>query len=115
MIRKHKKHNEHIPEDKIIELLIGMVLGLQYIHKNGILHRDLKPQNILMDDAGTPKISDFGISKTLENSKKYTKSIVGSYVYMSPEALQGNCCDTNSDIWSLGCIMHELCAFKVIF
>lgn len=90
-----------------------MLLGLQYIHQNGIIHRDLKPQNILMDELGNPKISDFGISKTLESAKKSTKSIIGSYFYMSPEAMKGQSCETNSDIWSLGCIMHELCTFKV--
>lgn len=115
LIRRYKKRNELIEEETIMELFIGMLLGLQYIHQNGILHRDLKPQNILIDDMGTPKISDFGISKTVENSKKYTKSIIGSYVYMSPEALKGSSCDTSSDIWSLGCIMHEVCSFKVIF
>ena len=115
LLRKYNKHKESISEEVIMELLIGILLGLQYIHQNGIIHRDLKPQNILMDDAGTPKISDFGISKTLENSKQYSKSIVGSYVYMSPEALKGEGCDTSSDIWSLGCIMHELCTFQVIF
>ena len=92
-----------------------MLLGLQYIHKNGIIHRDLKPLNILLDKNGNPKISDFGISKTLENSKKYTGTIVGSYIYMSPEALKGSYYDTKADIWSLGCIMHELCSFKVNF
>jgi len=68
-----------------------------------------------MDSLGNPKISDFGISKTLENSKKYTNSIVGSYFYMSPEALKGDSYSTSSDVWSLGCIMHELCTFKVSF
>ena len=108
-MRKHQK----IPEDRVLELLIGMILGVQYIHQNGIIHRDLKPQNILLDEMGNPKISDFGISKTLEACKKKTRTIVGSYLYMSPEALKGNTCGTNSDIWSLGCIMHELCCFLV--
>jgi len=108
-MRRHEK----IPEEKIMELLIGMILGIQYIHQNGIVHRDLKPKNILIDKVGNPKISDFGISKSLEAAKKNTRTIVGSYTYMSPEALQGKMCDTNSDIWSLGCIVHELCCFVV--
>lgn len=102
-----------IPEDVILELFVGVLLGVQYIHKNGIIHRDLKPQNILLDEKGNPKISDFGIAKTLESSKKRTGTIVGSYMYMSPEALLGKPCETSSDIWSLGCIVHELCCFKV--
>jgi len=115
LLRKYNKHKEPISEEVIMELLIRILLGLQYIHQNGIVHRDLKPQNILMDDAGTAKISNFGTSETLENSKQYNKSIVGSYVYMSPEVLKGEGCDTSSDIWSLGCIMHELCTFQVVF
>jgi len=98
-----------------MELLIGMLLGIQYIHQNGIIHRDLKPKNILLDDIGNAKISDFGISKTLDACKKRTNTIVGSYTYMSPEALKGHTCETNSDIWSLGCIIHELCCFVVLF
>eukprot|EP00826_Nyctotherus_ovalis_P002625 TRINITY_DN1052_c0_g1_i4.p1 TRINITY_DN1052_c0_g1~~TRINITY_DN1052_c0_g1_i4.p1 ORF type:complete len:218 (+),score=60.26 TRINITY_DN1052_c0_g1_i4:230-883(+) len=113
IIQMHMRRREKIPEDKIMELLIGMLLGIQYIHQNGIIHRDLKPKNILLDEVGTPKISDFGISKTLEACRKRTKTIVGSYTYMSPEALKGNVCETNSDIWSLGCIIHELCCFVV--
>jgi NIMA (never in mitosis gene a)-related kinase len=114
IIQKNLRRHEKIAEDKIMELLIGMLLGIQYIHQNGIIHRDLKPKNILIDDMGNPKISDFGISKTLEACKKRTNTIVGSYTYMSPEALKGNECETNSDIWSLGCIIHELCCFVVV-
>jgi len=103
-----------IGEGKLIDLLVGMLLGIQYIHQNGIIHWDLKPQNILLDKRGNPKISDFGISKTLEKATKYPQSIVGTFIYMSPEALKGKSSNTNTDIWSLGCIMHELCCFKVI-
>jgi NIMA (never in mitosis gene a)-related kinase len=115
VIAKHKERGQEIPEDVILELFIGMLLGVQYIHQNNIVHLDLKPNNILLDDIGNPKISDFGIAKTLVNSKKGSRSIIGSYMYMSPEALLGKNCETNTDIWSLGCIMHELCCFSVWF
>jgi NIMA (never in mitosis gene a)-related kinase len=111
----YKQKGKLIPEDVVLELFIGMLLGVQYIHKNGIVHHDLKPNNILIDEMGNPKITDFGIAKTLQNSRKKTSTIVGSYMYMSPEALLGKTCETNADIWSLGCIIHELCCFKVRF
>ena len=115
IIFDYKQRGKLIPEDIILELFIGMLLGIQYIHKNGIVHLDLKPNNILIDELENPKITDFGIAKTLKNSRKKTNKIVGSYMYMSPEALLGKTCETNADIWSLGCIIHELCTFKVNF
>lgn len=114
VIRKHKLKQQLIPEEAVMELFVGMLLGLQYIHQNEIVHRDLKPQNILLDKKGNAKISDFGISKTLANAQYSTTNIIGSYIYMSPEALEGKRLDTTTDIWSLGCIMHELCSFTVI-
>jgi serine/threonine protein kinase len=102
-----------IPEEVVTELFVGMLLGLQYIHQNGIIHRDLKPQNILLDTKGNPKISDFGISKALGSVQFSSEPIVGSYIYMSPEALEGRRLETSTDIWSLGCIMHELCSSAV--
>ena len=113
IIISHKDKGQQVPEDVILELFIGMLLGVQYIHQNGIVHLDLKPNNILLDELGNPKISDFGIARTLGKCRKGTQSIVGSYMYMSPESLTGQTCETNSDIWSLGCIMHELCCFTV--
>jgi len=102
-----------IPEEAVMELFVGMLLGLQYIHQNGIIHRDLKPQNILLDTKGNSKISDFGISKALGSVQSSSGPIIGSYIYMSPEALEGKRLETTTDIWSLGCIMHELCSFTV--
>ena len=94
-------------------IMTGILLGIQYIHKKGIIHLDLKPQNILIDEKGNPKISDFGIAKTLERANKRTRTIVGTFLYMSLETLQGKKYYTNTDIWSLGCIIYELCCFKV--
>ena len=113
IIKGYKKKGERMPEDVMLELIVGILLGVHYIHQNGIVHLDLKPQNILIDDKGNPKITDFGIAKTLENSRKHTGKIVGSYMYMSPEALMGKPCETCNDMWSIGCIIHEMCCFQV--
>eukprot|EP01022_Parablepharisma_sp_SALTPOND_P007274 TRINITY_DN1296_c1_g1_i6.p1 TRINITY_DN1296_c1_g1~~TRINITY_DN1296_c1_g1_i6.p1 ORF type:complete len:285 (+),score=25.57 TRINITY_DN1296_c1_g1_i6:1140-1994(+) len=91
-------------------LLIGMLLGIQYIHANGIIHRDLKPENILLDNAGNAKIGDFGTSRSV----KYSYTVPGTLPYISPEALKGEKYGANTDIWSLGCIVHELCCLKVL-
>ena len=82
------------------------MMGFIHIGENGFLHRDLKPANILLKDK-TVKIADFGFAKRAgPNSKEPVN--VGSHLYMSPEALQGNIYTVKNDIWSIGVIMYEM-------
>eukprot|EP01022_Parablepharisma_sp_SALTPOND_P013779 TRINITY_DN1848_c0_g1_i5.p1 TRINITY_DN1848_c0_g1~~TRINITY_DN1848_c0_g1_i5.p1 ORF type:complete len:638 (+),score=41.35 TRINITY_DN1848_c0_g1_i5:123-1916(+) len=102
IFKSHKKAHEAIPESKIIQWL----LGLQYMHNMGVMHRDLKPDNILFDGKGTLKIGDFGISKVM--TEKYAHTRVGTLYYMSPEAIQGKH-GPATDMWGLGCVLYTLC------
>lgn len=81
-------------------------MGYIYIAENGFLHRDLKPANILLRDK-VIKIADFGFAKKATSNPKETVN-VGSPLYMSPEALQGNIYTTKNDIWSVGVILYEI-------
>jgi len=83
--------------------------GLAYAHKKGVIHRDLKPDNILFDANGNPFISDFGIAKLAETSASLTGvGIVGTPAYMSPEQAKGSEVDSRSDIYSLGVIIYQM-------
>ena len=93
-------------------MLIELILGLQCIHQNGLIHKNLTVENIFVDDKGNLKISDYGISSLFEGSREYEEYIVWNYVYVSPEVLATSKFEKNSDIWSLGCIAHEFCTFK---
>ncbi|KAF8983191.1 kinase-like domain-containing protein [Cyathus striatus] len=94
----------------------GTVTGSGGEGRNGppILHRDLKPANVLLDESGSVKLCDFGLSKALEESN-LTKTHVGTPYYMSPEIIQGKAYGLKSDIWALGCMIYELCAHKPPF
>jgi mitogen-activated protein kinase kinase kinase len=87
-----------------------------YLHREGILHRDLKADNILLDLDGTCKISDFGISKKSDNiyGNDITNSMQGSVFWMAPEVVrsQGQGYSAKVDIWSLGCVVLEMFAGK---
>jgi mitogen-activated protein kinase kinase kinase len=89
---------------------------LAYLHREGILHRDLKADNILLDVDGTCKISDFGISKKTDNiyGNDKTNSMQGSVFWMAPEVIrsQGEGYSAKVDIWSLGCVVLEMFAGK---
>ncbi len=81
---------------------------MYFLHKKYQIHRDLKPGNILINSEGRVKLTDFGISKTLENSTQFCNSFVGTKNYMSPERILGSDYSYSSDIWSLGLIVYEL-------
>ena len=88
--------------------------GLAYLHREGVLHRDLKADNILLDTDGTCKISDFGISKKSDNiyGNDVTNGMQGSVFWMAPEVVrsQGQGYSAKVDIWSLGCVVLEMFA-----
>lgn len=92
------------------KIIQGICLGLHYLHENHIIHRDIKPDNILLDDDMTPKITDFGISRLLGDgeSRIITETIRGTLGYMAPECLFGRVFNSRSDIYSFGMIIREI-------
>ncbi|CCC09641.1 MIK1 [Sordaria macrospora] len=109
-LRKHGKFEEPV----VASLTRQTLSGLAYLHREGILHRDLKADNILLDLDGTCKISDFGISKKTDNiyGNDKTNSMQGSVFWMAPEVIrsQGEGYSAKVDIWSLGCVVLEMFA-----
>lgn len=109
-LRKHGKFDESL----VSSLTKQTLAGLAYLHDKGVLHRDLKADNILLDVDGTCKISDFGISKKTDNiyGNDVTNNMQGSVFWMAPEVIrsQGQGYSAKVDIWSLGCVVLEMFA-----
>ena len=102
---------EHSPvsPERAVEVMKQLTSALAHAHHNQIVHRDIKPQNILMDAEGNVKISDFGIAMALSaTSYTQTNSVLGTVHYLSPEQARGGTANKKSDIYSLGIVMYEL-------
>ena len=106
---------EYIEEEKIltwkdtVHFVIQILRALQHAHDKGIVHRDIKPQNIMMFSDGTIKVMDFGIAKfSREEGKTATDQAIGSVHYISPEQASGGVTDAKSDIYSVGAMMYEM-------
>lgn len=100
----------------IIDYSIQIAQALNQAHLSNIIHRDIKPQNILMDKYGLLKVTDFGIARVSTNATiTYTSSILGTVHYISPEQAKGKFVDEKSDLYSLGVVMYEMATGKVPF
>lgn len=101
---------------EVIRIMDQILSAMTLAHKHNVIHRDLKPQNVLMDKKGNIKIADFGIAVALNQSSiTQTNSAMGSVHYMSPEQTRGGLVTKQSDIYSLGIILYELITGKVPF
>lgn len=102
---------------KAIDIVKQIALALSFAHKNHIIHRDVKPHNILITQEGTAKITDFGIAKAVNSGTIVgnTGTIMGSVHYFSPEQARGGYVDEKSDIYSLGIVLYELVTGRVPF
>ena len=105
----------NMTEDTVKFYIIELILGIEFLHKNNVIFRDLKPENILMDAEGHIKISDFGLSKILENPKDKAYTLCGTTKYLAPEILKNRGYDKSVDWWSLGCIYYEMLTGKIPF
>lgn len=115
-LKQYIHENYPIPYKKTLDIMNQILSAVEYAHQNGLIHRDLKPQNILIDDDDHVKITDFGIAVALsQNSITQTNSLLGSVHYISPEQARGGMATKQSDIYSLGILLFELLTGKVPF
>lgn len=98
--------------DVVLRWFAQMCLGAKHIHDKRVLHRDLKSKNIFLTDNGTIKLGDFGSACVLNSSKAYAYSYVGTPYYVSPEIWDSRPYNNKSDVWSLGCVLYELCTLR---
>ncbi len=103
-----------LSNEETIEIGKQIVNGIICAHKIGLIHRDIKPQNIIISDDGLVKITDFGIARAVTSST-INAAVIGSVHYISPEQAKGGNVDERSDIYSIGCVLYELITGRVPF
>ncbi|MDF7683171.1 Stk1 family PASTA domain-containing Ser/Thr kinase [Lactobacillus sp. ESL0679] len=115
-LKEYIRQNSPLDLRDVIRIMDQILSAMALAHKHNVIHRDLKPQNILMDKRGNIKIADFGIAVALnQNSVTQTNSAIGSVHYMSPEQTRGGLVTKQSDLYSLGIILYELITGTVPF
>ena len=108
--------NPRIPIETIVHIAKQISAGLSHAHQNGIIHRDIKPQNILMKEDLTCKITDFGIARAYgDTTLTQTNQMLGTVYYLSPEQARGNVATAQSDIYSLGILIFEMITGQIPF
>ncbi|NXU89222.1 NEK3 kinase, partial [Xiphorhynchus elegans] len=108
---KHQR-GSLFPEDTILHWFVQMCLAVKHIHDKHVLHRDIKSKNVFLTQNGKVKLGDFGSARLLAHPMSYACTYVGTPYYVPPEIWESMPYNNKSDIWSLGCILYELCTLK---
>lgn len=110
--RIQQQKSSQFTVENILKWFAQMCAGAQHIHDKRVLHRDLKSKNIFLTDDGSVKLGDFGSACILNSSKVYAHTYVGTPYYVAPEIWDNKPYNNKSDVWSLGCVLYELCTLR---
>ena len=100
---------------RAIDITIQILKAARFAHRRGVIHRDLKPHNVIVDDSGHAKVTDFGIARAGASDMTETGSIMGTAQYLSPEQAQGHAVNAGSDLYSVGVVLYEMLTGRVPF
>ncbi len=114
-LKRYIRRYGRLSARETVDFAIQIASGLQAAHEHHIIHRDIKPQNILVSDSGRIKVTDFGIARAANGDDTISSSAMGSVRYLSPEQARGGYADERSDIYSLGITIYEMATGKVPF
>lgn len=115
-LKQYIQQHAPVPVEEALDIMKQLTSAISNAHHNHIVHRDIKPHNILIDSSGTVKITDFGIAMALSaTSITQTNSVLGSVHYLSPEQARGGMANKKSDIYSIGIVMFELLTGRLPF
>ena len=113
-LNKYISEKGGLSNEETINISIQVARGIEAAHNKGIIHRDIKPQNIVINDKGVAKITDFGIARAVTSTTKNI-SVIGTVHYISPEQVRNTAVDFRSDIYSFGCTIYEMITGEVPF
>jgi len=111
-LKRTRQRGALLPEKLVWKYFLQTAVGLQHIHSRKILHRDIKTMNIFLTKDDNIKVGDLGVARILNNTNELANTMVGTPYYLSPELCEGRPYNDKSDIWSLGCVLYELCTLK---
>lgn len=111
------RHQGRLKTTRAVQIALRILAAIDHAHKNKIVHRDIKPQNILMDREGNVKVADFGIARTVDSASgtRVGGNVMGSVHYFSPEQANGLVADEKSDLYSVGVVLYEMVTGEVPF
>ncbi|QBR94458.1 Stk1 family PASTA domain-containing Ser/Thr kinase [Nocardioides euryhalodurans] len=110
-LRDILREGRKILPERALEITSGVLAALDYSHRAGIIHRDIKPGNVMLTPSGDVKVMDFGIARAISDASStmtQTAAVVGTAQYLSPEQARGETVDSRSDVYSAGCLLYEL-------
>ncbi|MDQ3675304.1 MAG: Stk1 family PASTA domain-containing Ser/Thr kinase [Actinomycetota bacterium] len=104
-----------LPAARAVDLAIQILRATRFAHRRGVIHRDLKPHNVIVDEEGRAKVTDFGIARQGASDMTQTGSIMGTAQYLSPEQAQGHAVTARSDLYAIGIVLYEMLTGTVPF
>ena len=104
--------DRYFPEGQVLDWFIELCLALRYCHDRKLLHRDIKTQNIFVNQHNTCKLGDFGIARVLTATREMASSVVGTPYALAPEVCESKAYSYAADVWALGCVLYEMCSLR---